>query len=173
MIEFLEILKYTLPSIIVLLSAVFVLKAVLTSEVKKRQHEAGLKMSTETLQLRLQAYERIVLLLERISPQQMLFRLEPGEMEASPYQGVLLKSIREEFEHNLTQQIYVSTEAWSWVKSARESVVVMINQAMGGMKNDASALDLATKLLEINMMDGNKQIDAAITFVKKEVNELF
>jgi hypothetical protein len=173
MTELLEILKYTLPSIVVLLCAIFILKSILNAELSKRHLEMKGKISGKTIALRLQAYERVVLLLERISPRQLVFRFDTEGMDAARYQRILLQSVREEFEHNLAQQIYISTHAWSLVKSARESVLLMINQASGDLKDDASALDMATALLEMNMPAGNKQIDAALAFVKNEVRELF
>jgi hypothetical protein len=173
MTEFLEILKYTLPAIVVLLCAVWVMKSFMKAELNKKQLEATGKESEITIPLRLQAYERIVLLLERISPQQLALRIDPAGMDASLYQRVLLQTIRDEYEHNLAQQIYISTEAWRRVKSAKEFVVQMISQAANDLSDKAAAIDLASKLVELQMLEGNKQIDDTIGFVKKEVKGLF
>jgi len=173
MTEFLEILKYTLPAVIVLLCAVLLIKYFLKAESEKSRIASKGKISEKTIQIRLQAYERIVLLLERISPQQLVLRIDSSEMDTNQYQRHLLRTVREEFEHNLAQQIYVSVEAWEMVKSAKETVIQMINKSAKDIPADATALSVASKLVELNMLDGNKQIDKAISFVKKEVMELF
>jgi len=76
-------------------------------------------------------------------------------------------------EHNLAQQIYISPEAWKLVKAAKESVIQIINKAQNDMPKDVSAFDLASKIVELKMLEGNKQLDDSIEFVKKEVRELF
>ena len=106
MIEIMEILKYTLPAIVVLLCAIFVLRAVLKYYLVRLNMESKRETNVKTLNIRLQAYERIVLFLERISPQQLALRVDAGEMDVNRYHRILLQAIREEFEHNTAQQIY-------------------------------------------------------------------
>lgn len=173
MTEFLEILKYTLPAIIVSLCAVWLFKSYLKMELDKSQLEAKSKVSAKTIQVRLQAYERIVLFLERISPQHLVLRIDITGLDVARYQRMLLQTIREEFEHNLAQQIYISPKAWELVKSAKESVVKLINQSASDLPEDATALNLASKIVELNMLEGSNQLDDAIGFVKKEVREMF
>ncbi len=168
-----EILKYTLPAIIVLLCAIFVLRAVLKYYLVKLSLENKRETNAKTIQVRLHAYERIVLFLERVSPQQLVLRLDTDGMDAGQYQRVLLQSIREEFEHNTAQQIYISANAWDLVKSAKESVVQLINTSKNDLKEGATAFELASKIVEVNMLEGNKQINGATIFVKREVMELF
>lgn len=173
MIEIMEILKYTLPAIVVLLCAIFVLRAVLKYYLVKQSLEGKRETNVKTIQIRLQAYERIILFLERVSPQQLVLRLGTDGLDAGQYQRVLLQSIREEFEHNTAQQIYISAKAWDLVKSAKESVVQLINKSKDGLKDDSPAFELASKIVEVNMLEGNKQINGATIFVKREVMELF
>ena len=131
------------------------------------------EVSGKTIQIRLQAYERIVLFLERISPQQLVLRVDSGEMDMDRYHRILLQAIREEFEHNTAQQIYISAKAWDLVKSAKESVVQLINTSKDDLKDGAPAFELASKIVEVNMLEGSKQINGATIFVKREVMELF
>ena len=171
--ELLEILKYTLPAVVVLLCAVFLIKSFLRDGLDKKRMEAKRKMTDEILQIRLQAYERIVLFLERISLQQLVLRIDDAGIDAGTYHRLLLQTIRDEFEHNLAQQIYISPQAWELVKAAKESVIQIINKAQNDMPKDVSAFDLASKIVELKMLEGNKQLDDSIEFVKKEVRELF
>lgn len=173
MIEIMEILKYTLPAIVVLLCAIFVLRAVLKYYLVRLSLESKRETNVKTLNIRLQAYERIVLFLERISPQQLVLRVDAREMDVDRYHRILLQTIREEFEHNIAQQIYISAEAWELVKSAKESVVQMINKSKNELNEGDPALDLASKIIELKMLEGNKQIDRAVSFIKKEVMGLF
>jgi hypothetical protein len=173
MTEFLDIIKYALPPIVVLVSAVFIIQIFFRAYFNKKRLAVKGEVSVKTIQIRLQAYERIVLFLERISPQQLVLRVDVGEMDIDRYHRILLHTVREEFEHNIAQQIYISAEAWDLVKSAKESVVQLINKSRNELKEGAPALDLASKIVEINMLEGSKQMDGALSFIKKEVMGLF
>jgi Na+/H+ antiporter NhaC len=104
----LEILKITIPSLIVFLTAYFVLKAVLKKEHESRKIEVVLQNKKIITPLRLQAYERIVLFLERISPNSIIIRLQTPNMTIGQLHKEMLTTIRTEFEHNLSQQLYLS-----------------------------------------------------------------
>ena len=173
MTELLDIIKYTLPPIVVLVFAVLIIQIFFKAYFNKKRLVVKEEVSGKTILIRLQAYERIVLFLERVSPQQLVLRLGTDGMDAGQYQRVLLQSVRDEFEHNIAQQIYISAEAWDLVKSAKESVVQLINKSKNELKEDAPALDLASKIVELKMLEGSKQIDHAVSFIKKEVMELF
>ena len=117
MIELLEILKYVLPSLVVLAAAYYLLKLFLDNEQNKRLSDikmAGYKIITP---IRLQAYERLVLFIERISPESLVMRVHKPELSAMQMQTNLIQTIREEFEHNLSQQVYVSSQAWELVRN--------------------------------------------------------
>ena len=169
---FLEVLKYVLPLGVALLAAYFILKAYLDHEMKKKKAELKKDDRQVTLPLQLQAYERLILLLERISPAQLVIRaLLPG-MGPYQFQTVLLQSIREEFEHNQTQQVYVSDEAWLKVKQAREELVRLINISATDGREELSANDLARHILdEWSKLDRNP-IQLAIDRLKNDAREL-
>ena len=101
--------------------------------------------------LRFQAYERIVLFLERISPPNMVLRVNKAGMSKEMLQGELLRTVREEYEHNLAQQIYVSDEAWEQVKNAKEEVLSEINTAIAGMTEKNTAADYGQQVISLHL----------------------
>lgn len=170
---FLEILKYTLPSVVVFLTAYYILKTYFDHKIKLENLELRKKDHEIILPLRLQAYERMVLLLERISPNQVVFRVKKPEMNPAQFQSALIQSIREEFEHNVAQQIYISPEAWSLVKNSREEIIRLINTAFISMEDKATGNDLAKKILEEWSNLQVNPVNATVDFLKNEVGEMF
>jgi hypothetical protein len=102
-------------------------------------------------QLQLQAYERLILLTDRIALPNIIQRMNQPDISAREMQGLLIHSIRQEFEHNITQQIYVSAEAWDAVRNYKEQNVLIINQIASYLPPEASGLDLNKHLLELLM----------------------
>jgi hypothetical protein len=100
-------------------------------------------------QLQLQAYERLMLLCDRISLNNIVTRISNQGLTAKDMQTILTHSIRQEFEHNITQQIYVSPEAWEAVRNFKEQNLLIINQVSSFLPADASGLDLSKSLLEL------------------------
>ena len=167
-----DIIAYLLPAIVVAVTAYYVLKTFLDNEQKKRLAESRKDDRAVTLPLRLQSYERLVLLLERMSPPQLLMRIQPAGLPVHQYQALLLQSIREEFEHNVAQQIYISTQAWTMVKNAKEETARVINLGSAALKEDATASDLARKILDDWSKNEKNAIQATIEFLKTEVRQI-
>jgi hypothetical protein len=121
-----------------------------------------------TLPVRMQAYERLVLLLERIEPAGLLVRTNLPGMNASQLQSALVQSVRSEFEHNLSQQLYVSSKAWEMVRNAREEAIKRINTAAMKLPGDATSADLASLIL-INDIDAEQSVvKGALDVLKAE-----
>lgn len=104
-------------------------------------------------QLQLQAYERLTVLVDRIALPNLITRVNVSGVSASDMQAVLTRNIREEFEYNISQQIYVSPEAWKAVKNLKEQNLLVINQFASALPNNATGLDLNKLLLEYLMAD--------------------
>lgn len=102
-----------------------------------------------TRQLQLQAYERLILLTDRIALPNLIQRVSQSDLNAREMQSLLTHSIRQEFEHNITQQIYVSAEAWDAVRNYKEQNLLIINQVASYLPPDAAGLDLNKHLLEL------------------------
>jgi hypothetical protein len=168
-----ELLKYTVPSLVVLAAAYFLLKMFLDKESEKTQVQIRLDVQKISLPVRMQAYERLVLLLERIEPAGLLVRTNLPGMTASQLQSALVQSIRSEFEHNLSQQLYVSTKVWEMVRNAREETIKRINTAAMKIPADATSADLASLIL-INDIDAEQSaVKGALDLLKMEARSNF
>lgn len=167
-----EILKITIPALLVLIMAWIILRSMIRNDQEKRKQEIVLQNSRTLTPIKLQAYERIVLFLERISLESMLVRTSSPGMSASQLHSVLLATIRGEFEHNLSQQIYMSPQAWEVVKSARSNMIKLINSEFEKMPENASGLEFSKKLLESVMELDKEPTRAAIEYVKGEVGRM-
>jgi len=109
--EILEVLKYTLPALIVFLTAYFLIRAFIRNDQDKRKHEIVLQNQKNVTPVRLQAYERVILFLERISLESLIMRTSKQGMTSKQIQTSMLNTIRAEFEHNLSQQVYITPAA--------------------------------------------------------------
>jgi hypothetical protein len=125
------------------------------------------------LPLRLQAYERIILYLERITPNNLILRMNKPGMNAGEFQSLLVKTIREEFEYNLSQQLYISSRAWELVKNAKEETINMINQASSKISSTDTSADLARVLFEQFLGKEKLPVDQALDEVKMEIQKSF
>lgn len=168
-----EVLKIILPALLVFLAGYLALSKLLTEEAKRRKTEQMVSSRKISIPIRLQAYERIILFLERISPDSLLVRVSHPNMNSQKLQAALLSSIRHEWEHNLSQQLYISSEGWEVVKSAKDNVIKLINTASVMVEGKLPGLKLSQVILE-NLMETETHPTAkAIEFLKKEVNEIF
>jgi len=169
----LEILKYTVPALIVFLTVLVMLRTWSRNEDKRRKTEFNMHISDEILPVRLQAYERSILLLERISPQSMILRVSRTDFSARQLQQELLSNITSEFEHNIAQQTYLSTEAWEKIQAAKNQVINLVNETAKEVKPDASGPTLGKLILERLTELNNPPSQVAIDYLKQEVKTLF
>lgn len=146
--EMYEVLKILLPSLVVLFTVYTMLRAFISEQENQRKLAVWQDKRGITLPLRLQAYERLVLFLERISPEALLLRVDAAGLTASELQSSLLTILRTEFEHNVSQQIYVSPEAWDAVRNARSYTARLIQLASTKISPDAPALAFSTALMQ-------------------------
>jgi hypothetical protein len=167
-----DILKITLPALLVLITTWIVLRNMIKNDQNKRNQELILQNSRTVMPIKLQAYERIVLFLERISLESMLVRVSSPGMTAAQLHSALLTTVRSEFEHNLSQQIYMSPQAWEVVRNARSSMIKMINGEFEKMPAAASGMDFSRKLLESVMEMDKEPSRAAIDYIKAEIGRI-
>lgn len=171
--DVLEILKYVLPSLVVLATSYYLLRLFMENEKEKRNSDikmAGYKIVTP---IRLQAYERLVLFLERISPESLIMRVHKTELSATQLQSVILQNVREEFEHNLSQQVYVSTKAWELIRTSREDIIKLVNTAAAKLNSNATATDLSQKIFELSLSENKLITKTALEFLKNEIRLFF
>lgn len=168
-----ELLKFLLPAVVLYFIARLIVQAYLQNEEKKRTESRNSTGNQTTLPLRLQAYERLILLLERITPAQAVNRaMQPG-MTAYHLQVILVQNIREEFEHNVAQQIYVSASGWAMIKSAKEEIIRLINTTAAEIDAGENAGELAKLLLERWAQLDQNPVQLAIDQLKAEVRQVF
>ena len=132
------------------------------------QHERREQKRKDYMPLQLQAYERLILYLERINPERLVFRVTKPGLGARALHAELLKIIRDEFDHNLVQQLYIGQEAWESVKLAREETIRILNLATERVSKDADSLALSQAILEIAGGLEKLPTDVAIQVLKRE-----
>jgi hypothetical protein len=169
----LEILKYALPSIFLLILAYMMLNNFMENEEKRRIYFLRKETQKVAFPVRMAAYERLALFLERITPNQLIVRVSSQGLTVRQYQNLLVKNIRNEFEHNVSQQLYVSDKAWRYVVSAKSGVVGKINQIAKEMDPETPAIELATKLLNHFMELDVEPTKAALYYLKNEIANEF
>jgi len=166
-----EILFNLLPALIVGAIAYYFFKEHIENEAGRRRFLLQKDMQKETFPLRLQAYERMALFLERIAPSKLLTRTIPTSSNKDDYETLLVATIQQEFEHNLSQQIYVSDECWNIILAAKNATIQLIRKA-----NLLEKTDTANKLREViltELMDKQAPSSAALSYIKQEVGEMW
>jgi len=170
---FVEFIKILIPASVVLYGVYLMVRMFIQKEIDVRRLEVRGRSLETILPVRLQAYERMALFLERISPQNLLVRLNTAGMSSKEFHQLLLSEIRNEYNHNVAQQVYMSENVWNLIKNAKEDLIVSINDAAGEMTANSTSVDLSKKIFEKSL---NKPVDAithALTELKKEIQQTF
>jgi len=168
-----EFIKILVPASVVLYGAYLLVRMFIQREIDIKKLEIRSRSIETVLPNRLQAFERMALFLERISPQNLLVRLSTTGMTSREFHQLLLTEIRNEYNHNVSQQVYMSENVWSLVKNAKEDLILSINDAAGEMTMESTSLDLSRKIFEKSI---GKQVDPiahALTELKKEIQQTF
>ncbi|HBC80220.1 MAG TPA: hypothetical protein DEO60_00215 [Bacteroidales bacterium] len=169
---FLDVVKIVIPALLVFLTSWVLLRNMIRNDQEKRRQEIILQGARTVMPIKLQAYERIVLFLERISLESLLIRVSTNDMTVTELQSALTAAIRGEFEHNLSQQIYMSPQAWEVVRNARSNTIKLINIEAEKIKEDAPAIELSRLILSRVMELDQEPTKAAIDYIKGEVGRM-
>ena len=132
-----------------LLLTYLLLQHFFNKQLKENDKELINNMAKTYLPLKIQAYERAILFLERIDPNNLIIRIHKPSMNAAKLHLEILKQIREEYNHNMSQQIYISPKSWAELIKGKEETIQIANTALGQLKNDANSIELSTKIFEI------------------------
>jgi hypothetical protein len=170
---FLEILKYTVPSIVTLALVYFIIDRFLKNEDRRRNYELRASVANMITPIKLSAYERLILFLERTAPESLILRVQRPEMNNLQLQIALLNTIRQEYEHNFSQQIYISSQAAEVVKNAKESLVQLINLSASKVSPDASSQQLSIVIIETFSAVEESPTKIAVDFLRNEVRSYF
>src|SRR5690606_27829637 len=135
----LEILRYTIPGIVVLIACSIIVRRFLLTEIRRKQFDLLRESQGTTTRLRLQAYERLAVFIERSTPRYVSPRVSASGMRVKDLRAAIQLQINAEFEHNLTQQIYVSRQVCDTVKGVKEQEVTMVHQRASQLPPDAPA----------------------------------
>ncbi len=172
--SFLEILKYTIPALIVFATAYYLLKLYLDEMQSYNRHVLRQESNKITLPVRLQAYERLILLCDRVGVINTLFRIRMPGMTVSELRGALLMSISQEFDHNTSQQLYVSDVLWQIITLAKNQTLSFITNAADDLDPKADAdLFVQALLQNVETQDFNTLLQKAAIAIRTEAGQLF
>lgn len=173
MTVFLEILKITIPTVVVGLTAFFIVREMMRRQIQMQsQHLHGQRQSN-TMPLRMQAYERLSILIERLSLPGLLMRTFNEEMTTTTLRLTLLINVQQEFEHNISQQIYVSDQLWKIIEATRDDLIEFITVVSDKVPKDAPARQLRDALIGYQQQREQDPIATAQMAIRKEAASLF
>ncbi len=161
------------PAGAVLMTAIFFMRKIAEREVRVAQLELKAERQKFFLPHRVEAYQRVILLMERIHPNSLIMRLNNPGLPAAAFQLKLLESIREEFEHNIAQQMYIAPASWDIARKAKDETMKIINLAGQQMGPTSTGMDLSSKIFEIVAEVGTLPTEIAVKALKEDVQRLF
>lgn len=175
--EVLEFLSYMIVALIPSAAVIYVVYILLKKQGEKEISALTIQIKKERqtsfLEPRVDAYQRAVLFLERITPNNLIMRVYNPSLSARDFQTSLLDTIRKEYEHNLAQQIFISLSGWEMVKTSKEETIKIINIAARQLGGDANATELSSKIFEIVAEIGELPTEITIKQLKGELQMLF
>lgn len=167
----LQMLFYLLPAVVVGIVAFYFFNLHVQNEEKRRRFLLHKENQKQALPLRLQAYERMTLFLERIAPSNLLVRIKPGKNTKKDYATLLIKTIEQEFEHNLAQQIYISDECWNVIKASKNATIANIRKT-----SEKTELEDASQLRQHilnSLLEQQPPSETGLSYIKREVKTLW
>ena len=169
----LEILKYILPALVIFFTVYFLMKSFFDNENRKRESEISMEKIKMITPIKLQAYERLTILMERMTPNNLIFRVSQPGISASQLKIELIQDINNEYNHNVSQQIYVSHQAWQMVRIVKEEMINIINTAYSGLGPNAVGIDLSRAIFETLIKMETVPTNKALDFLRKEFQLIF
>lgn len=145
--HFWELLKYTLPSLILFLTVFYLMRSYFNNRISLESMGLQSAQKREVLPLRIQAYERLMLFCERINVEQLIYRLRDSDMNVKTLQGTLMIAVQQELEHNLSQQIYISGNLWKIIELAKNEVLAHIVTTADNYAPEDNALKYSNALI--------------------------
>lgn len=171
---FTDIIKYAISGLIVFSIAWYLIKPFVIQSFNYQKWELKKVSIEKTLPLRLQAYERLTLFIERINPSNLFVRLQSPGMTAAQLHQLVLAEVRTEFQHNASQQIYISDNSWMVVKKIKDETISLVSSALNNLGPDATAMDLSKVVLtHLADLEVDNPYEVAISLIKKEIHALF
>lgn len=145
--------------------------------IKHKERELAFQLKADNNKalssLRITACERVIIMLERITPTSLVMRHNARAATASSLQLELIRSVREEYEHNVSLQLYVNDNTWIKIKDAKEEVLELIRLAYSKIPENGTGMDLSKEIFQIEALTGNQKIKAALEAVKNEITSRY
>lgn len=170
----LDLFKYIIAGLVIFFVAWRFIKTYADRVYELKIHELKQSAQEHIFPLRLQAYERLVLFLERINPAVMLLRLHVPGLSSLEMQNMILADIRAEYQHNISQQLYITNQAWAVVKKIKEDTISMVNIAAQSLPENASGIELSKTILNhLSSLENENPYDVALIVIKRDIQQLF
>jgi hypothetical protein len=170
---FLDFIKILVPASVVLYAVYLIVRSFIMRELELKKLEIRSRSIETVLPSRLQAYERMTLFLERTSPQNLLIRMNAPGLSARDFQRMLLEEIRNEYNHNVSQQVYIGEGVWTLIKNAKEDLTLQINEAASQVPHDGTSIDLAKRIFELALGKNVDPVGHALSELKREIQQTF
>jgi hypothetical protein len=168
-----DLVKILVPASVVLYAVYLMVRSFIIKEIELKKLEVRSRSLETVLPVRLQAYERMTLFLERTAPQNLLIRLNTPGLTARDFQKMLLDEVRNEYNHNVSQQVYIGEGVWSLIKNAKEDLTMLINEASQQVPAEGTSIDLAKRIFELALEKKVDPIGHALSELKREIQQIF
>ncbi len=168
-----DLLKITIPAAMILYAMYLVVKSFLTKDFERRLIDIRVKNNEIVMPIRLQAYERMSLYLERITLQNIVLRVNEPSYTVGELQQILLMEIRNELNHNLSQQVYMSDVVWKLIKKSTEDTISIINNSTSALPRDAKSIELVKVMFHVQQEMGAEPTAEALRVLKEEIRKSF
>ncbi|MCH1613236.1 MAG: hypothetical protein L7S72_08065 [Flavobacteriales bacterium] len=163
-----DVLILSIPLAGILVATYLMLQHFQNKSAFEKEKEIDIQKTKTFFPLQIQAYERVILFLERIDPNNMIIRTHKNGMNAITLHRELLKIVREEYTHNMSQQIYIHPKSWKTVLNAKDETIQILNVAVNNLSADSSGLDLSAKIFESIASKKNSPTENARNSIVKE-----
>lgn len=164
-----QVLAFSVPSAIIGAIVYMILNKMMKAESARRTFELQKLASQSITPAKLRAYERMVIFLERIAPQSILTRTDLNKMNALQLQKSLLQQIKQEWEHNISQQLYIRNDTWTMISNAKESMIQLTNTCAAEVTLDSTALEYAKHIIDTYGNAAKKPTDIALSMLKTDL----
>ncbi len=173
MVNYISILLFTVPIVVLGTVMIIIIRLFLKNERENRRLNTIVEDRKIALPLKFQAYERLAMFLERITPENLLTRINKPGINARELQQLCIVNIKKEFEHNLSQQVYVSIETWLHIKSAKNKIEKLINEVSSNLTPKDNGMTFSTELLSTYLKSPEDPVESAKRILIKEANILY
>ncbi|RQO70950.1 hypothetical protein DBR40_17815 [Pedobacter sp. KBW01] len=158
-------------------AALMAVYCILKGDIQRFFNLKAIELNKETrahlLPLRLQAHERLIIFVDRINPANLLVRLHQQGIDLATLQAGILSEIRAEYQHNITQQLYVDPITWGVVRKLKDDTIGMITNAVQGLQAGSNGIELSKAILQHMATIDENPYDLTLELIKKDINQLF